>query len=191
MPNYRRAVLPGGTFFFTVVTASRSRILSTSNAQRFLRQAFRETQDRLPFSIDAVVVLPDHLHTIWTLPPDDHDFSTRWALLKKTFTKLWLSSAGEEQPVGISKTRERRHGVWQRRFWEHAIRDDRDFERHCDYIHYNPVKHGLASCPHAWATSSFHRYVRAGVYDVAWCCACNGPGSRAPAFDDLAGTAVE
>ncbi len=191
MPEYRRMYQPGGTFFFTVVTADRTPFLADASAVRLLRRAIHATGQRWPFTVDALVVLPDHLHTMWTLPDGDVDFSTRWAYLKKTFTKAWLASHGEEQPVSDSKQRARRRGVWQRRFWEHTIRDETDFERHCDYIHYNPVRHGLAACPHTWAFSTFRHYVRRGFYDPQWVCVCNGRCVNPPRFEELATTARE
>mgnify|MGYP003808201581 CR=1 FL=1 len=138
-----------------------------------------------------MVLLPDHVHMIWTLPCDNADFSRRMALLKKEFTKGWRGLNGLEQPVSPSRRRDRRCGVWQRRFWEHLIRDDNDFIRHCDYIHYNPVKHGLADCPHAWPYSSFHRFVQADVYPRDWRCACGAAPPPPPGFDDIAETARE
>ena len=156
-----------------------------------LRSAIERTRERFPFDVDAIVVLADHLHTIWSLPQGDSDFSTRWSFLKRTFTKTWLSQGGQEQATTNSRRRNRRRGVWQRRFWEHVIRDDADFARHCDYIHYKPVKHGVATCPHAWAYSSFQRCVRAGLYEHDWQCVCDGRAVDRPRFDDLAATAME
>ena len=191
MPDYRRAFLPGGTFFFTLVTEHRAPILCDPRARSFLREAFTWAAGRWPFESRAIVLLPDHLHTIWTLPEPDSDYSLRWAFLKKTFTRSWLADSGSEQPVGASRRKNRRRGVWQRRFWEHTIRDEAEFERHCDYIHHNPVKHGLVECPHAWAHSSFHRFVGEGYYEQDWHCLCDGRTRPPPRFDDLAATARE
>lgn len=191
MPEYRRAFVPGGTFFFTVVTERRMPLFQKAGARSLLRHAFRDTRTRWPFAIDAIVLLPDHLHTIWTLPSDDADFSIRWSFLKRTFTKSWLAEGGHEQKVSDSRQANRRRGVWQRRFWEHVIRDETDFARHCDYIHYNAVKHGLASCPHAWPHSSFRRFVREGIYDEAWLCSCSGVMVKPPEFGGITETAVE
>jgi len=191
MPEYRRAFVPGGTFFFTLVTERRAPLLADAAARTFLRTAFHVARERFPFTVEAIVLLPDHLHTLWTLPDEDANFSIRWSLLKATFTRLWLAANGSEQSVTESRRRNRRRGVWQRRFWEHSIRDDRDFERHCDYIHYNPVKHELASCPHAWEFSSFRRFVRDGYYDESWLCRCRGRRSKAPNFLTLDRTAPE
>jgi putative transposase len=191
MPDYRRAFAPGGTFFFTLVTERRAAILCDARARHGLRAAFHATAARWPFSVLAIVLLPDHLHAIWSLPPDDPDYSRRWAYLKKCFTHRWLAAAGDEQPVTPSRRRNRRRGVWQRRYWEHLIRDELDLERHVDYIHHNPVKHGLATCPHVWPYSSFGRWVSAGCYDVEWHCSCHGRSVPPPCFDDLAATAME
>lgn len=184
MPEYRRAWSPGGTFFFTLVTENRAPILCSELARNILRTALQETRRRWPFVIDAFVLLPDHLHTIWTLPPGDTDFSRRWGFLKKEFTKQWLASGGAERDVSMSRSHNRRRGVWQRRFWEHMIRDESDFQGHCDYIHYNPVKHGLAKCPHEWEYSSFHRFVREGIYNGNWQCSCKSR-CHSPDFTDI------
>jgi len=191
MPDYRRAFAPGGTFFFTVVTANRAPILCTRVAIPLLRSAFAETQRRWPFTIDAIVILPDHLHAIWTLPKDDRDFSIRWAFLKKTFTQAWLEASGEEQPTSESNRRHRRRGVWQRKFWEHTIRDEGDFGRHFDYIHFNPVRHEWATCPHKWPHSSFRQWVKKGAYEWRWNCVCGRRRVRGPSFDAIAKTAME
>ena len=194
MPTYRRAHEPGGTFFFTLVTENRARFLCGDQARQLLRAALAEAKRRWPFRIDAIVLLPDHLHAIWTLPPEDADFSTRWSFMKGQFTRAWLAAGGREAPTSASRKRNRRRGVWQRRFWEHMIRDERDFERHCDYIHYNAVKHSEATCPHAWPFSTFRQFVRQRIYARDWQCGCNASGAAAPApptFDGLDETAME
>src|SRR5262245_37553432 len=139
MPRYRRAWVPGGTFFFTVVTEGRARILCSETARALLRKVLRECRERWPFRIDAFVLLEDHLHTIWSVPPEDSDYARRWGWIKKEFSKGWLSTGGEQQKVSNSRLRRRRLGVLQRGYWEHAMRDENDFARHADYIHYNPV----------------------------------------------------
>ena len=187
MPNYRRAFVPGGTFFFTVVTDRRAPILCDPPARIALRRALCSGRERWPFQIEAIVLLPDHLHTIWSLPRGDTDYPTRWAWIKKEFTKAWLSGGRIELPVNASRRRNRRHGVWQRRYWEHLVRDEVDLERHCDYIHYNPVKHGLVPCPADWPFSTFHRWVELDLYPRDWACSSAGP----PRFDDLETTAME
>jgi len=173
MPNYRRFRPAGGTFFFTLKTECNAHIFSERQSVLLLGQVFRETKARWPFEIRAVVLLPDHLHAIWSLPSGDDDYSTRWAWLKKEFTKRYLAGGGAEQPTTASRVRNRRRGVWQRRFWEHTIRDERDFDAHFDYIHWNPVKHGYVDCPADWRYSSFHRWVKHGVYPRSW---GRGPG---------------
>ena len=175
MPNYRRARVPGGCFFFTQVTDRRASLFRDAAARNLLASAFSRCRMRWPFAITAIVLLPDHLHTIWTLPPGDEDFSTRWAWLKKEFTKAWLAIGGTEQRISGGRKAERRRGVWQPRFWEHTVQDEGDFERHFDYIHYNPVKHGLVSTPPEWPWSSFHRWVRRGVYPPNWASGTDPP----------------
>lgn len=159
MPRYVRAFHPGGTFFFTVALLERRRRLLTEHIDT-LREVMRDVQSRRPYRIDAIVVLPDHLHCLWTLPPDDADFSSRWWAIKSGFSRRM------EKNERLSETRRHKgeRGIWQRRFWEHLVRDERDFERHADYIHYNPVKHGHVHRVTDWLHSSFHRYVERGVY---------------------------
>ena len=191
MPNYRRAYVPGGTFFFTLVTYRRGGFLCGEQARALLRSCLATCRKRHPFVIDAMVLLPDHLHALWTLPEGDGDFSTRFAVLKKSFTERWLKEGGWEGAVSGSRRRNRRRGVWQRRFWEHVIRDQDDFNRHLNYIHYNPVKHGLASCPHVWAHSTFMRWVKEGAYSLDWCCGCDGRRITLPDFDGMDEKAME
>jgi putative transposase len=185
MPNYRRVLRPGGTFFFTVVTFGRSPFLCTEHARAFFRNAIEACRGRWPFEIDAFVLLPDHTHSIWTLPDGDCDYSKRWAWIKREFSSTWLASGGTELAPSEGQLRQRRRGVWQPRFWEHTIRDDADLANHFDYIHFNPVKHGLARCPHGWNYSSFHRHVAMGNYDQNWQCCCDGRSPAAPDFADL------
>jgi putative transposase len=161
--NYRRNFVPGGSFFFTVNLADRRSRLLTEKID-LLRSAFRYVALHHPFSIDAVVVLPEHLHCIWTLPPGDADFATRWRLIKTEFSRH--VAAGERRSLNRAAKGER--GIWQRRFWEHTLRDETDFERHCDYIHFNPVKHGHVARVSDWPYSSFQKFVRLGVYPLGW-----------------------
>ncbi len=121
-----------------------------------------------------MVMLRDHLYGIWTLPPADADYSKRWGAIKKHFTQSWLALGGAEKPRTASRQHRHRRGVWQRGFWEHTLRDERDYARHFDYIHYNPVKHGLTECPGDWPYSTFHRWVKRGVYDSHWGCPSGG-----------------
>ncbi len=168
MPNWRRAHVPGGSFFFTVVTDSRAPIFRSEVARTILGGCIRLCRETWPFEINAIVLLPDHLHTIWSLPPGDDGYSKRWAWIKKEFTKQWIAIDGEENQVSIGKRRDGRRGVWQTKFWEHTLESEVDFEQHFDYVHFNPVKHGLVSRPQDWAWSSFHRWVRLGVYPPNW-----------------------
>lgn len=170
VPNYRRNYQPGGTFFFTVVTAGRAAFFSDPVARTLLRTCIRDERRCRPFKIEAVVLLADHLHTIWTMPHGDSDFSTRWSAIKGNFTRSWLRLGPGERTVSGDQRRQGRRGVFQPRFMEHTIRDEEDFIRHVEYIHYNPVKHGLVRCPVDWRWSSFHRYVKLGVYPENWCC---------------------
>ena len=170
MSNYRRIQTPGATYFFTVVTYGRQPILCHEAVRFSLRLAIEQIRPTHPFSIDAWVLLPDHMHCIWVLPDGDGDFSIRWAKIKQ-FVTVNCQQFANKNDFDTSKSQRRRRegGIWQRRFWEHRIRDDFDFEKHMDYIHYNPVKHGLASHAGGWEWSTFHRYVASGVYPHDWC----------------------
>ncbi|MBI1367742.1 MAG: transposase [Planctomycetes bacterium] len=170
MPFYRRKRLQGGTYFFTLVTAQRQPILTTDTARVMLRRCITEARQTRPFDVLAFVLLPDHLHTLWTLPDGDADYSTRWRHIKGAFTHHWLRSGGAERSVSPGQQRHHYRGVWQPRFYEHTIRDEDDLRAHVEYIHYNPVKHGLVACPKDWFWSSFHRYVADGIYSIDWCC---------------------
>jgi putative transposase len=163
MPNYRRAFLPGGCWFFTVNLLERRQTLLIDHIAT-LREAVAKTRQSLPWTIDACVVLPDHLHAVWTLPPGDTDFSTRWRLIKSRFARA-LPKREQLSSVRIARSE---RGIWQRRFWEHLIRDESDYARHVEYCYINPVKHGLAVHVRDWPHSSFHRDVRAGVIPLDW-----------------------
>lgn len=158
MSNYRRAYLHGGTFFFTVVTLDRAPIFTNEDRVEALRHALRRVMAARSFQIDAMVILPDHLHCIWSMPEGDTDYSSRWREIKKTASRL-ISTATNARNERM---------VWQRRFWEHAIRDEEDWRKHLDYIHYNPVKHRLASSPGEWPWSSFGNAVNKGWYEASW-----------------------
>jgi putative transposase len=177
MADYRRYYVLGATYFFTVVTQGRAPVFHSAAARRILGVVLRETRERWPFEIVAIVLLPDHLHSIWTLSVDDDRYSLRWAWIKKEFTKRWLAAGGTEQVISPQRQARERCGVWQPRFWEHTIRDEDDFERHFDYVHFNAVKHGLVDAPWQWPHSSFHRWVRDGVYPSDWAA---GPDARPP-----------
>ena len=182
MPQYRRLRVPGGTYFFTLVTFHRRPILTSELGRACLRDAIDSVRKTRPFDIDAFVLLPDHLHVMWTLPIDDVDFSTRWRRIKELFTRAWRESGGSILGVSESQTGKGNRGIWQQRFWEHTIRDDDDYAAHADYIHYNPAKHALVRCPHEWRYSSFHRFVAEGTYSRDWACQCDG---RDPVVPDL------
>ena len=163
MPNYRRAFVPGGCWFFTVNLLERRKTLLVDRVDA-LRVAVEDTRRRYPFTIDAVVVLPDHIHAVWTLPPADADFSVRWRLIKSRFARAVPTG---ERLSEVRKARGER-GIWQRRFWEHLIRDEADYARHVEYCYINPVKHGLVTKVRDWPHSSFHRDARAGIVPEDW-----------------------
>ena len=163
MSRYRRSLAAGGTFFFTATLADRRSRLLVEHIER-LRHAWRITQSRYPFETIAVCILPDHLHAVWSLPDGDADFGRRWSAIKRLFSS-GLCAAPTRSASKIAK---REKGIWQRRFWEHQILDDVDLERHVDYVHFNPVKHGLVGRVSAWPYSSFHRHVARGVLPKDW-----------------------
>ncbi len=163
MPDYRRNRVPGGTYFFTVNLLDRNSRLLVEKVD-VLREAVRTVRGGPPFYIDAWVVLPEHLHCIWTLPPGDDDYSGRWQAIKARFAAAM--PAGERRSAVRVRRGER--GIWQRRFWEHTIRDDRDYAAHMDYVHFNPVKHGLVRRAADWPYSSFGRCVERGLYPGDW-----------------------
>lgn len=169
MSDYRRFFLGGATYFFTVVTHRRQPIFTDPAVRRALREAIAAVRQDAPFTIDAWVLLPDHLHCLWTLPAGDADFGRRWSAIKRRVTQVVASRYAHPEWRNASRIRRRESTIWQRRFWEHCIRDEADFARHLDYLHFNPVKHGLVSVVGDWPYSSFHRLVRAGVYPADWC----------------------
>ena len=164
MPEYRRITGSHAMWFFTVVTHRRQAVLCEPALRSALRDALESVRTRYPFDIDAMVLLPNHLHTIWRLPLDDVDYARRWSLCKSAVTK----ATAQTTITSSSRTLRNEGSLWQRRFWAHTIVDDRDYERHADYIHFNPVKHGLVSLVIDWPHSSFHRWVREGRYDLNW-----------------------
>jgi putative transposase len=166
MPNYKRVFVNGGTYFFTVVTYQRVPVFRDDEQTACLKQCIQDVAGLYPFNTEAIVILPDHIHTIWTLPENDADFSKRWMLIKKQFSTHY--SGMNKRTVSQSMLKKRERGIWQRRFWEHLIRDEEDFQLHCDYIHYNPVKHGLVSSPGLWKHSSFTQFVAKGYYPPNW-----------------------
>jgi putative transposase len=174
MTDYRRNRVAGGTYFFTVNLYDRLSDLLTRNIG-VLREAVRKVRAEAPCHIDAWVALPEHLHSLWTLPEGDMDYSARWQAIKTAFSK----QIPEGEFRSASRMEKGERGIWQRRFWEHTIRDDRDYGAHFDYIHFNPVKHGLVAHAADWPYSSFHRSVTMGLYPVDWA------GGSAMALNDV------
>ena len=163
--RYRRDKTLGGRYFFTLVTEHRQALLTLPENIERLRESFRRERQRHPFLIDAMVVMPDHLHCLMVLPEGDTDYSGRLARIKRYFS---IGCRGAAIPVNASRAAKRERPVWQRRFWEHLIRDDEDWRRHMDYIHYNPVKHGHAFSPWEWPYSSLRRSAERGWYEPGW-----------------------
>jgi putative transposase len=178
MPNYRRNYVPGGTYFFTVVVHERRSLFRVELNRELLRRAIQEIQGERPFTSLAMGLLPDHLHCVWTLPGEDADYSTRIRQIKEAFTRSFLESGGMEGIASQSRLKHGERAVWQRRFWEHTCRDQDDLNRCIDYIHWNPVKHGLVSLPREYPWSSFHRFVDQGVYPANW-----GGENPCPGYD--------
>ncbi|MCU6434373.1 transposase [Undibacterium sp. Jales W-56] len=165
MSNYRRAFLPGGTWFFTVNLLERHRNDLLVREIALLRQVVKRVRQRYPFHIDAWVVLPEHMHCVFTLPPGDSDFSLRWRLIKSGFSR----ALPKTESLSAVRQAAGERGMWQRHYWEHLIRDEEDYQRHVDYVHVNPLKHGLVQRVADWPYSTFHRAVAAGIYPVDWC----------------------
>jgi len=158
MSEYRRLYQPGGSYFFTIVTHQRAKILSLPDNLTRIKSAFDKVRGKYPFTMEAFVILPDHVHCIWLMPSGDSNFSLRWRLIKSYF------SGGFNPPVNKRDEKE----IWQRRFWEHLLRDEDDWRRHMDYIHYNPVKPGYVANPGDWPHSSFRQAVQDGLYASDW-----------------------
>jgi putative transposase len=163
MSNYRRSRVAGASYFFTVTLENRATALLQERIDA-LRHAFAQTRRELPFGIDAIVVLPDHLHCIWTLPEGDAEYPVRWQRIKGRFSR----ACPKGEAVSLSRGSKRERGIWHRRYWEHLLRDERDYAAHVDYIHYNPVKHGHVAQVRDWPHSSFHRYVREQQLPADW-----------------------
>lgn len=164
MRTYKRARIAGGVYFFTVnLTERRGNTLLVDHIAT-LRESFRVVCAVHPFDIDAVVVMPDHLHCIWRMPVGDDDYATRWRLIKARFSAAIPSG----EYISSSRARNGERGIWQRRYWEHVIRDETDWRRHVDYIHYNPMKHGHVKAVREWPHSSFRRFVQRGEYPANW-----------------------
>ena len=165
--QYRRDKTKGACYFFTVVTHQRQPILTLPKNIERLREGFRREQNKNRFTIDAIVILPDHLHCLWQLPENDDDYSGRWSRIKRYFS---TGCTDQQTQPDDSRNKKREKAIWQRRFWEHKIRDDRDWQNHMDYIHYNPVKHTYVDQVKDWPYSSFLRNVERGWYKEEWGC---------------------
>ena len=177
--RYRRAKVEGASYFFTVVTGERRPLFRDAEMVAMLETAIARVAARHPFEVVAQVVLPDHVHAIWQLPDGDAGYSTRWRLVKEAFTKTCAKRFGRVD-AGETRTARGEQGLWQRRFWEHLIRDERDFAAHLDYIHLNPVHHGYVTAPRDWPHSTFQKWVQRGTYEENW-----GSGEM-PALPDWA-----
>lgn len=168
MSRYRRADIPGATYFFTVVTYRRRPILCDDLVRTALRTAIKTVQSRHPFTVDAWVLLPDHLHCMWTLPPDDNNYPMRWGLIKRMVSLACAAQYHRADWMTVSKTKHRESTFWQRRYWEHCTTTESDYSHHRDYIAVNPVKHGLVTRVRDWPYSTFHRDVALGIYPLDW-----------------------
>jgi putative transposase len=187
VPNYRRPHIPGATLFLTIVTYQRRPLFREEDNVDRLRSALSEVKAEMPFEVSAAVVLPDHMHFLWSLPAGEDGTSARVGKMKLLFTRSLRGVGVTSDDVPASRRRHRESDVWQRRFIDHVIRDADDFKTHLDYIHYNPVKHGLVACPHAWPHSSFRKWVENGTYAPDWCCTCGGQRPPPLDFTDLPG----
>jgi len=155
-------------YFLTIVTHERRPLFAEPTARRLLREAHAFVRKDRPFESRAIVLMPDHLHVIWRLPDGDCDYPTRIAILKKRFTEGFLAAGGKEGKTTPSRAKHRVRGVWEKRYYEHTIRNFWDYQRHFDYIHLNPVKHGYVARPGDWPWSTFAKYVKEGVYEATW-----------------------
>lgn len=164
--QYRRFYRQGSLYFFTVVTYQRRPILTNPDVMPVLKTAFKTVRQKYPFKIEALVILPDHLHTIWQMPENDADFSTRWNQIKRYVSHHCRHY--DNLAKTANEIKKRQSSIWQQRFWEHCIRDDEDFANCMDYIHFNPVKHGYAKAAKDWPFSTFHKYVKQGIYPEDW-----------------------
>ncbi len=161
--QYKRSDIKGGSYFFTVNLANRKSSLLTDHIKN-LKKAINQVKQTHPFIIEAMVILPEHIHAIWTLPQDDNGYAKRWMLIKSNFSR----SIPKNEHINKSRFRKRERGIWQRRYWEHAIRDEKDLQNHIDYIHYNPVKHGQVNNPTDWPHSTIHHYIKTGRLEPNW-----------------------
>lgn len=174
MATFRRSLTPGGAYFFTVNTHRRQRLLTDPQIYVALKRAIRRVKRSRPFDIEAFVLLPDHIHCIWRLPAGDMNYAMRWSLIKRQVGQAVRDRLAEG--VTASRAKRRELGLWQRRFWEHRIKDDDDFMRHVAYIRFNPVKHGYVQRVKDWPYSSFHAHVRQGLCSIDWAACSDGGG---------------
>jgi putative transposase len=179
MPDYRRWYVPGGTYFLTAVTLGRRPILCDELGRRCLREAIETIRQKRPMEVVAIVLLPDHIHTVWTLPQGDAHYPLRWKRIKEEFTVAYLGRGGTEAATSLSRQRQGERGIWQRRYWEHTVRDEEDLKRCVDYVHWNPKKHNYVTSVGDWQWSSFHRYVDLGEYTADW-----GAENPVPGYDE-------
>ena len=168
MPNYRRIKIKGGTYFFTLVTYHRKRLFLHKKANELFLEALDHVRKFHPFSLQAYCILPDHIHMLWEMPNNDANYSIRIGEIKKRFSKHYIAEFGNPNIKNKTQRNRGESGIWQRRFWEHYIRDEDELNRYVDYIHYNPVQHGLTNQVSDWAASSFFDFVEQGYYDDHW-----------------------
>ena len=168
MPNYRRVKIKGGTYFFTLVTNKRQNLFASLKYRDLFLESINHVKNYHPLNLVAYCILPDHIHLLIRLPEDDDNFSLRISEIKKRFSKLYSKNFGVSPAKNAGIVRPGRSGLWQQRFWEHTLRDEEDLHRHIDYIHYNPVKHGLVHKVKNWPSSSFFDYVKTGNYQIDW-----------------------
>lgn len=164
--EYRRSKTKGGTYFFTLVTYKRKKLFQNIYLANLFLNIIKQIKFKYPFKMSGFVLLPDHFHCIWTLPENDMDFSIRWRLIKSNFTRQCLSTY-KTKPTS-SRSAKKEQCIWQRRFWEHEIKNEIEFSKYLDYIHFNPVKHGYVNLPCEWQHSSFHYYVKKEIYPINW-----------------------
>jgi putative transposase len=168
MPEYRRSYLPGGTFFFTLVTFNRRPIFSKPEARELFHKIYEKVNLKHPFITVAYCLLLEHFHCLWTLPEGDTNYSLRFSEIKRQFSHRYINEIEPVLEKNASRVKREEVSLWQRRFWEHTIRDEQDLHNHIDYIHYNPIKHGLVKNVREWEDSSFHRFVEQGLYEIEW-----------------------
>ena len=164
MPNYHRFKIEGAYYFFTVVTYKRRSLFTDDNTITVLKNAFQQVKSDRPFEMSAVCLLPDHLHCIWKMSHMDSDYSTRWSIIKRIFSKTYVKTSCVKLNQTRSRQKKRELPIFQRRFWEHYIRNEYDYWKHVHYIHYNPYRHGLVKHIADWPYSTYHRFCREGYY---------------------------